>query len=111
MAGLLLFLRLPHREGLVPVELNVDATVRDLRAAVREEGGPEPHRQRLRVGGEDIAEDGALAGTQLSMQAVVTVLQAEPTRKQRKGGWVPLRARSAYGNAILRSFRPWPRAA
>eukprot|EP01065_Artemidia_motanka_P022749 TRINITY_DN2692_c0_g1_i2.p1 TRINITY_DN2692_c0_g1~~TRINITY_DN2692_c0_g1_i2.p1 ORF type:complete len:355 (+),score=73.42 TRINITY_DN2692_c0_g1_i2:85-1149(+) len=49
---LLLYLVIEPHEARVPVEVSVDATIGDLRAAVHDAGGPPAHLQQLSVGAE-----------------------------------------------------------
>eukprot|EP01065_Artemidia_motanka_P025966 TRINITY_DN30904_c0_g1_i1.p1 TRINITY_DN30904_c0_g1~~TRINITY_DN30904_c0_g1_i1.p1 ORF type:complete len:358 (+),score=98.51 TRINITY_DN30904_c0_g1_i1:60-1076(+) len=70
---LLVYVRLPCRDELVPVEVSADATVAALQRAVWRAGGPAPALQRLSVGGERLDAAAPLADARVCMEAVVDV--------------------------------------
>eukprot|EP01065_Artemidia_motanka_P051350 TRINITY_DN9041_c0_g3_i1.p1 TRINITY_DN9041_c0_g3~~TRINITY_DN9041_c0_g3_i1.p1 ORF type:complete len:426 (+),score=118.24 TRINITY_DN9041_c0_g3_i1:52-1329(+) len=74
--GILLYIVYDPSGEKVPVELPVDATVAELKAAIHAAGGPWPHEQVLAVGAERISDNDCtpLSDTaQVSNEAVVTV--------------------------------------
>eukprot|EP01065_Artemidia_motanka_P039531 TRINITY_DN4847_c0_g1_i2.p1 TRINITY_DN4847_c0_g1~~TRINITY_DN4847_c0_g1_i2.p1 ORF type:complete len:267 (+),score=52.82 TRINITY_DN4847_c0_g1_i2:110-910(+) len=70
---LLLYLQIAPSDDKVPVELPLDATVGELKAAAHGAGGPPPHEQVLAIGAEDLsAADGTpLSDTHLVSNEVV----------------------------------------
>eukprot|EP01065_Artemidia_motanka_P004413 TRINITY_DN120_c0_g2_i2.p1 TRINITY_DN120_c0_g2~~TRINITY_DN120_c0_g2_i2.p1 ORF type:complete len:387 (+),score=101.51 TRINITY_DN120_c0_g2_i2:107-1267(+) len=79
--GLQLYLRIDRQEGCVPVDLSADATISDLKGAVRDAGGPPVPDQALSVGPKRLVGPGhtPLSDTGLVVsEAVVSVARRRP---------------------------------
>eukprot|EP01065_Artemidia_motanka_P051159 TRINITY_DN8933_c0_g1_i1.p1 TRINITY_DN8933_c0_g1~~TRINITY_DN8933_c0_g1_i1.p1 ORF type:complete len:409 (+),score=77.95 TRINITY_DN8933_c0_g1_i1:51-1229(+) len=80
-AGLLLYARMPTG-AVVAVDLPATATVRDLKQAVEDAGGPRSMAQRLMNGLEELADDSVeLSDTLLCMESTVAVMRAARRRR------------------------------
>eukprot|EP01065_Artemidia_motanka_P051349 TRINITY_DN9041_c0_g2_i1.p1 TRINITY_DN9041_c0_g2~~TRINITY_DN9041_c0_g2_i1.p1 ORF type:complete len:366 (+),score=122.78 TRINITY_DN9041_c0_g2_i1:51-1148(+) len=110
-----LYLRIEPGDAKVPVELPVDGTVGDLRAAVFQAGGPEPSKQVLLVGTEELKHSRGtlLSDTHLlSNEALVAVRWQENSTVAFNCGFrhglALLQGGEVVGWGDKRSFEPIP---